>query len=36
MCCELMYTHSYMGIETNEYLNRQWYDHIDTMKSAQL
>jgi hypothetical protein len=32
----LLYIHSRKGIKTNGYLNRQWYDHINTMKDGQL
>jgi hypothetical protein len=28
----LFYVHSHKCTKTNRYLNRQWYDHIDTVK----
>jgi hypothetical protein len=30
----LLYAHPCKGIETNGYLNSQWYDHIDTVKNG--
>jgi hypothetical protein len=32
----LLYAHSNRGTKTNGYLDRQWYDHIDTVKGVQL
>jgi hypothetical protein len=31
----LLCVHSYKGTETNGYLDRQWYDHIDIVKNGQ-
>jgi len=36
MCYGLLYAHSHKGIKANGYLDRQWYDHINTMKGGQL
>jgi hypothetical protein len=30
------YAHSHKAIKTNGYLDRQWYDHTNTMKDGQL
>jgi hypothetical protein len=32
----LLYVHSHWDIETNEYLDHQWYDHTKTMKGGPL
>jgi len=31
-----MYAHSHRGTEANGYLDRRWYDHINTVKGVQL
>jgi hypothetical protein len=36
MCHGVLYVHSRRGNETNGYLNRQWYDHINIVKDGQL
>jgi hypothetical protein len=32
----LLYTHSHRGIKANEYMDYQWYDHINIVIDKQL